>query len=221
MRTLQKVKVREELTPSITTFGTVAPVVDVISATRSRPPESVTSPRTMLGDISIVTPRQEQITIPAIATITRVTPATRTVLTPGITDLTPPFTPGFTPGRPVPPRVVPPIVPFGAMNIPLGIFERDQLGGARRSKSPTARYAPSVTASVFNIFTTKKQKASGWTGFETRPMVVPKSGTILEHPFGTKGKAKKSPGSRTKKELTNFIEFKPFKLDLDFGRRKR
>jgi hypothetical protein len=150
--------------------------------------------------------------IPSQITVPAVVPAQRTNLIPTVISPTvPPGIPssGFGVGTP------PPIFGGGGggLNIPLGVFERDQIGGAGRGKTPKPRYAPSVTASVYGISTTKKQKASGWTGLEVRPLVIPKKGTIIEHPYVTSDKKKEKSAKPKGADYAKVSS----KLGLDFS----
>jgi hypothetical protein len=219
-----RVKTREELTPAIGDTATLSASAEAVTIPRTRYAEAMA----VTGAIAVARhpgAYQERMAPPISASIQELTPATRTQLAPGATQLTPSIPPGYVPR--LPPYVPPPPPPpglGGLPNIPLGLGERDRLGGVKRSRSPSPRYAPSVTASVFNVFTTKPQKATGWSGVEVRPLVVPKKGTIIDHPYGKTGskKGKKTGGGS---RGANYYTVNP-KLGLDsigirIGRRKK
>jgi len=215
---LQKYKVKEQVSPSIGAVRGPSLMSDAISATRTRPVMSVS---TSAIAAPVTTYRTATMTAPITATRIETSTVTKTAVTPGFGGGTPPVpgmpkVPSWTPPPPPPPGL------GGGLNIPLGVFERGGLGGARRAKSPSPRYAPSVTASVFNVFTAKKQKATGWTGLEVRPLVIPKRGTIIDRPFSS-GKVKKE--KRKSGGGLGFATLNPklglgFK-GLGFGRRRK
>lgn len=122
-------------------------------------------------------PGQTQITGPIQIPVQKIkpvtTPITSTKTVPGFDVPTIPII-GFPPGPEIPKIPTPPVTPpVAAPKIPLGVWGKGEKGGARASKRVTPRYKPSVAASIFNIVTPKKQKATGWTGLEIRPLVSP------------------------------------------------
>lgn len=167
---------RTKTSPPVTTTKeatrTVSPAMAVITVPKTAEklkPLSLPQEATKTRSTSAIA---ETITTPATATVqvteTVTIPETVSLPMPGV--IPPAQTTGFPKGTPPYVPYVPPTLLFGLPDIPLGV-PSFRPGEPSMGAPKSARYAPSVLAEFFGVVSEEEQPATGFTGFELRPVV--------------------------------------------------